>query len=133
MGLLMAIITLRLAYLGMWLVAPFMVIDLALLAYSFGLVARSCKTIERVLIKGEALTISHEEEQNPQKWSFPLHWVNVDLKAGCHPSHGTRLLIGSHGKWIELATFLTNDERKSLASALKKAILEARQPQWVRA
>ena len=132
-GLLMAGITLRLAFLGMWLVAPFMVLDLIALVYAFGVVARHCKITERVLIKDEALTILHEEERNPQKWSFPLHWVSVDLKAGHHPTHGTRLLVGSHGKWIELARFLTNDERESLALALKKAILKARQPRWLSA
>ena len=129
-GLLMAGITLRLAFMGLWLVAPFMVLDLLVLVYAFCVVGRHCRITERVVIKNEALVIHHQEEKNPQKWSFPLHWVNVDLKAGHHPSHGSRLLVGSHGKWIELAGFLTNDERESLASALKKAIGQARQAHW---
>lgn len=130
-GLLMTVITLRLAYLGMWLVAPFMVVDLIALVFCFNLVGRFCRITERVLIREEQLTILHEEEKSPQEWSFPIHWVNIELKRGYHPSHGTRLLIGSHGQWVEVAGFLTNDERASLASALKQAISTARTPQWV--
>ncbi|MEZ5478560.1 MAG: DUF2244 domain-containing protein [Thiolinea sp.] len=129
-GTLMACITLMLAVQGLWLVAPFMGADLLLLVYAFRRVGQRCRIVERVVIDDKELTIYHEEQRHPRSWSFPLHWVNVDLRPGRQTQMASRLLIGSHGSWVELASFLNEDERSSLASALKAAIIHARQPVW---
>lgn len=129
-GLVMAGITLVLSLQGLWLVAPFMGADLLLLVYAFRVVGQQCRILERVVIEADQLTIYHEEKRRPDSWSFPLHWVNVDLRKDSVYHDRTHLLIGSHGKWVELATFLNEEERISLASAIKSAIISARQPQW---
>ncbi len=128
MSLVMALITLRFMILGGWLVLPFMLAEFFLVAWAFRSIGRRCTITERIVITDDALLIHHEEEHNPKQWSFPLHWVNIDLRPPPHPSHGSRLLVGSHGKWIELADFLTNEERASLAQALRQAITDACQP-----
>ncbi len=124
-GLIMALITLRFVLIGGWMVVPFMLADIVALVLAFVVVGRQCCIVERVVIEGDLLTIHHEEKHKPLCWSFPLYWVNVDLKPGPHPSHGSRLLIGSHGEWIELAGFLTNAERESLTEAIREAVHEA--------
>ena len=128
LGLVMALITLRFLLLGGWMVVPFMLADLVALVCAFCVVGRKCRIVERVVIAGESLTIHHEEERRLRHWSFPVCWVNIDLKPGRHPSHGSRLLIGSHGKWVELAGFLTNAERETLSQAIQAAVFDARQP-----
>lgn len=130
LGGVMAVITLVLAWKGMWLVAPFMGFDLLLVIYAFRVVGEQCRIVERVIIGDDELIIHHEEKRAPRSWSFPLHWVNVDLQANKHPQHQSRLLIGSHGSWVELATFLNEEERSNLAAAIKTAIIKARQPTW---
>lgn len=125
-GLIMALITLRFVLIGGWMVVPFMLADIVALVAAFALVDQQCRIVERVVIKDDQLTIHHEEKNKPCHWSFPLHWVNIDLKPGPHPSHGSRLLIGSHGEWVELAGFLTNVERESLAEAIRRAVQDAR-------
>ena len=115
---------------GLWFIAPFMGAELLLLVYVFDKVGKSCHVIERVIIESDVLTIRHEEQRHPGQWTFPLYWVNVDLTRSRHPWYGTRLRIGAHGHWIELARFLNNVERASLATALKTAIRDERQPQW---
>lgn len=127
----MAGITFMLALKGLWLVAPFMGADLLLVIYAFKVVGERCRIVERVIIENDELIIRHEEKRAPRSWSFPLHWVNVDLQANQHPQSASRLLIGSHGSWVELAAFLNEEERSSLASAIKTAIIKARQPAWV--
>ncbi len=124
---LMSLVTLRIYLLGGWMVIPFMVAEFMVLVIAFCLVSRHCNIVERVVIRDDELTIHHEEARHPRHWTFPLHWVNVDLKPGRYPTHGTRLLIGSHGKWVELAGFLTNRERESLTRAIREAIDSARQ------
>ncbi len=125
-ALVMGLITLRFLLLGGWMVAPFMLADMVALIIAFKLTARKCEIIERVLVRKGKLTILHEEKNRPKRWSFSLHWVKVELRPGPHPAHGSRLLIGSHGEWIELAGFLRNDERESLARAIRRAVVQAR-------
>lgn len=127
-GLVMFSISVGLALQGLWLVAPFMGADLLIVVYAFRCTSRNCKIIERVVITGDKLTIHHEEEQHPDSWSFSVYWVNVDLRPSQQRNHNTRLLIGTHGNWIELARFLNNDERASLTLAIRDAITAARQP-----
>lgn len=129
-GLVMFTITAVLAIKGLWLVAPFMGADLLLLIYAFNVVGDNCRITERVIINDNKLTIFHEEKKHPRSWSFPIHWVSVDLRKKTGPHTQSRLLIGSHGNWVELANFLNEEERGSLASAIKSAIINARQPQW---
>lgn len=131
-GSVMAGITITLALKGLWLVAPFMGADLLLLIYAFRVVGDDCRIVERVVIADDKLTIHHEEKHDPRSWSFPLHWVNVDLQAHKNPRYQSRLLIGSHGSWVELASFLNEEERNSLAGAIKAAIIQARQPAWAK-
>lgn len=131
-GLLLGGITLFLALHGMWLVAPFMGADLLLLIYAYKKVGENCRIVERVVIGDGELTIYHEEKRQPRNWSFPLHWVSVDLRQQAIPRHPSRLLIGSHGNWVELASFLNDEERSSLANAIKSAIINARQPGWAK-
>lgn len=129
-GGVMMVITLMLAAKGLWLVAPFMGADLLLLVYAFRRVGDRCRIVERVIIEADELIILHEEKHHPRSWKFPLHWVNVDLQMNKNPQYQSRLLIGSHGSWVELAAFLNEDERSRLASAIKAAIISARQPGW---
>ncbi len=130
-GLIMGLVTLRFLILGGWMVLPFMFADLLALVVAFCIVGQKCRITERVVIAEDKLAIHHEEAHQPMQWAFPLHWVNVELRPALHPSHGSRLLIGSHGNWVELAGFLTNTERESLALAIRQAILDARQPKWI--
>lgn len=125
-GALMTFITLRLAMLGLWLVAPFMLLDMLLLIWAFRCVGTHCQTTERVVVGDDNLHIHHQDAREQRDWRFPLYWVQVDLQAPAHPAHGSRLLIGSHGKWIELASFLTNEERESLAQAIRQAVQQAK-------
>jgi len=131
LGVVMLIISLVLLAQGFWPVLPFMGADLLLVMYAFRKIAARCRITERVLIDKQQLLIIHEEEKRqPKTWTFPLHWVRVDLET--HHLHATRLVIGMQGTWIELAAFLNNDERASLAEALRDAVITMRQPDWVK-
>lgn len=129
LGGLMAAIALGLALQGFWPVMPFLGLDLVVAVYAFRYVAKRSQICERVVIADDVLTIHHEEINAPRHWNFPLHWVRVDLQPNASaPLHGSRLLVGMQGKWIEVASFLTQEERSALAQALRAAITAAKQP-----
>lgn len=129
-GVIMGVISSYMASRGLWLITPFMGGELMILVYAFDKVAKQCRVIERVVIEEDNLTIHQltPTKQPRQIGIFPLYWVQVELRNNSHPWYKSKLLIGSYGRWVELATFLTNEERSSLADALKIAIIAQRQP-----
>lgn len=115
-------IALRLAMLGFWLILPFTILELGLVFYLVSLVRRRGSYVEKIRIDGERLTIHHLEPGKDQDWWFPLHWVRVDLRAPSHQWYPHRLLLGASGRWVEVGTCLTEEERHSLATAVRDEI-----------
>ena len=123
-GVIMGVFALRLAYMGFWLIIPFLALDLIAVAAAFYFIQKKCCIRESVRIDEKQLRIGHHEMRNRKAWAFDLHWVRIKLQQHAHPWQPSRLLIGSHGKWIELASFLTNEERESLSIELNRSIKE---------
>ncbi|MEE9447108.1 MAG: DUF2244 domain-containing protein [Arenicellales bacterium] len=124
--LVLGLFALRFAMMGFWLVIPFLVIDFLAVAVAFYSIRKKCSVYESVKIDSQQLQIFHHEAKRSKSWAFDLHWVKLDLQQHEHPWQPSRLLVGSHGKWIEFAGFLTNEERASLSLELKHAINEQR-------
>lgn len=127
LGLVLGLFAARLAWMGFWLVIPFLMVDFLAVGVSFYLIRKRCRIRESIQIDEKQLLIQHHELRREKIWSFDLHWVSVKLQQHEHPWQASRLLVGSHGKWIELANFLTNEERASLSSAIKQSIQEQKQ------
>lgn len=121
-ALVLGLISIRLAYMGYWLIIPFLLLDLVAVAFAFYYIRKKCCIHETVKIDDKQLFIEHHELRNAQSWGFDLPWVQVKLQKHAHPWQPSRLLIGSHGKWIELASFLTDEERAALSNELKQTI-----------
>lgn len=119
---LLVLMAVRLALMGFWLILPFLLVDFAAVAIAFYLIRRKCCLYESVRIDDRQLEISHHERRNTRSWSFDIHWARLELQPGQYSSQASRLLVGSHGKWIEFAGFLTNEERESLFQALNRAL-----------
>ena len=120
--LVLMLLAVRLLMLGLWIVLPFLLLDLVAVGAAFYVIRRKCSVYETIEINEAELHIKHHERRQPKSWSFDLHWVKVSLQTHTHPWQPSRLLLGSHGQWIEFAGFLTNDERESLFYALDTSI-----------
>lgn len=55
---------------------------------------------------------------------FHPYWTHVRLESGRWPGWPSRLLVGSHGREVEVGVFLNEDERQALALRLME-LLEA--------
>lgn len=119
---LIILMAVRFWMLGMWLVVPFLLLDFLVVAAAFILIRKKGRVHESIYIDDVALKIQHHEKQCTKYWSFDIHWVKVLLQEHEHPWQSNRLLVGSHGKWIEFAGFLTDEERVSLSRALNHSI-----------
>jgi uncharacterized membrane protein len=65
------------------------------------------------------ITYSHGE---PSRVVFPRHWARVKIRRPDSPLHRSRLVIESHGRAYEVGKFLTEEERRQLAAALRSQI-----------
>ena len=56
---------------------------------------------------------------------FHPYWTRVRLEQGRHRGWPERLLIGSHGREIEIGAFLNDDERRELARRMTDLVRDA--------
>ncbi len=107
--------------LGFWPVLPFAGAEMLLLAWA--LHSNMQRRFER-----EAIDISDAEvvityaRGNPARVVFPRHWARVKIRRPNSPLHRSRLVIESHGRAYEVGKFLTEEERRQLAAALRLRI-----------
>ena len=59
---------------------------------------------------------------NPRRVEFPRHWAQVKIRRPKSPLHRGHLVIESHGRAYEVGKFLTEEERRHLAAALRRLI-----------
>ena len=110
---------------GAWPIAPFMGLDVALLAWAFRASTNAAKRFEHVTLTPSLLRIEkHPAKGAISKAEFNPYWVRVDLERPTEFSN--RLFLRSHGRALQLGAFLAPDTRESFANALKSALSAAK-------
>jgi uncharacterized membrane protein len=110
---------------GAWPIAPFLGLDVALLAWAFRASTRAAKREERVTLTPSRLCVARSAPKTPaREWTFNPYWVRVEMDDP--PEHGSQLALWSHGKFLAVGQFLAPDERARFAQRLKTALRSAR-------
>jgi uncharacterized membrane protein len=84
--------------------------------------------LRRFRLHVELITLTDEHieiDSQPagQQWVvFPRHWAQVKLRRAARPLRPSRLLIMSHGRSLEVGSFLREEQRRELAERLRRAI-----------
>jgi len=110
---------------GAWPVLGFFGVDVLLVYIAFKLNYRSGRLYETIDVTPAkfAWTRVHPSGRQEQFDCNP-YWARVNLREW--PDGRTVLSVASQGKELAFARFLTDDERRDLASALRDALLAAR-------
>jgi len=107
--------------LGFWPVLPFAGAEMLLLAWA--LHSNMQRRFERETIDiSEAEVIISYSRGQPARVVFPRHWARVKIRRPNSPLHRSQLVIESHGRAYEGGKFLTEEERRQLAAALRLQI-----------
>jgi uncharacterized membrane protein len=114
---------------GAWPVAPFMGLDVVLLAWAFRQSRIAARAYEHVTLRASELRI----EQHPAKGTvtaaaFNPYWVRVDLVPWTEYSN--RLYLRSHGRTLQIGAFLPPQAREGFAQTLKAALSAAKSPDF---
>jgi len=114
---------------GAWPIAPFMGLDVALLAWAFRASTVAASRFERVTLTQSRLRIEQHPAKGAVKESeFNPYWVRVDLVPVTEYSNS--LFLRSHGKSLQLGAFLAPKVREGFAETLKSALSRAKAPQF---
>lgn len=111
---------------GAWVVAPFMGVDVALLAWAFRASERASRRREHVRLTPSLLVVErHPAKGPPKRFSLNPYWVRVEMEDP--PEHSSQLTLWSHGRGLRVGAFLAPGERLAFGRALKAALRRARE------
>lgn len=110
---------------GAWPVFGFFGLDLLLVYVAFRLNYRSGRLYETLDLTPARLVLTRVHPSGRrEEFDCNPYWARVSLREW--PDGRTALSIVSRGTELAFGSFLTDDERRDLASALKEALLTAR-------
>ena len=109
-------------WLGYPLVLPFSGLEALAVAVAFYLVLESGEQTELISVTKRKVTIEKGKREPETSIEFDRTWANVSLKHSANRWYPSKLLIGSHGKYVEVGRFLSQGERLSLAKMLINVI-----------
>ncbi|HEY6123455.1 MAG TPA: DUF2244 domain-containing protein [Steroidobacteraceae bacterium] len=107
--------------LGYWPVLPFAGAEMALLGWALYSNMQRRHEHETIDISETEVVITYSRG-NPSRVVFPRHWARVKIRRPYSPLHRGQLVIESHGRAHEVGQFLTEEERRQLAAALRLRI-----------
>jgi uncharacterized membrane protein len=110
---------------GAWPVMGFFGLDVLLVYVAFKLNYRAARAYELVELTPVALKLT---QVNPsgrsREFEFNPYWVRVRFIE--HPDGSNNLRLTSHGRELEFARLLNDDERRDFARVLEGALATAR-------
>jgi len=110
---------------GAWPVLGFFGLDVLLIYIAFRLNYRSGRLYETVELTPERLLVTRVHPSGrTEAFDWNPYWARVRLREW--PDGRTALSIAERGKEHVFARFLTDGERREFATALERALLEAR-------
>ena len=107
---------------GFWPVLPFAGLEIAVLAYALWHCARAGALVEVISVAPDRIAVDKGRGRLARVWETPLAWAQVRLDGSGGGWYPSRLVIRSHGKEVQLGSFLNEDERQRLAAELRRAV-----------
>lgn len=108
---------------GAWPVTGFMGLDVLLLWWAFRRNFSDADRAERISISGDEVTLErYVRRAVVERATFNRRWLRVLLDVDHERELVGKLMLASHGKQTEIASFLGAEERLSLAQALRAAL-----------
>jgi uncharacterized membrane protein len=117
--------SIRFLALGLWPVIPFMIADVALLAWAFRANYRSGGARERLVLDQRALTFTRISPWGEEQVAVlkPFHTqVQIDET----PLGDAHLFLASHGQRLRVGHFLSAPERRAVGAQIREGLARLR-------
>ena len=107
---------------GLPLVLPFSGLEIAALGAAFYLTAWRAGVRQVITISNDRVVVEAGRTAPEARQEFQRQWAGVVLERLPDSWYPSRLYIRSHGRRVEIAGFLNEQERRGLAIELRKAL-----------
>lgn len=103
---------------GLWLVLPFVGIELLAVAFAFLCYGRHAADHEHIELNSGWLAIRRVDGTQQSQWRFAAPWVRIEQDR-------SRVFVAAHGQRVEVGRHLRSTRRAVLADELKLALRTA--------
>ncbi len=110
------------AWLGFWMVLPFAGFEMLCLGAALYFCVRKLSQRETVVVDEDEIRISVGREKPEKSCTFKRAWASVVMSPPRFRGEPGSLWIRSHGRQVEIGSFLGENDKWSLARALERAI-----------
>ncbi len=107
---------------GAWLILPFAGLEMLVVGIALYVVAQRAASWQEIAIDADSIRVVDHSAKRVQKLSFQRAWVRVVLKEAAISGHPSRLLLGSHGRNVEIGNCLNEEEKRHLVVELRRAV-----------
>ena len=107
---------------GAWLILPFAGLEMLVLGVALYVVAQRAANWQEIAIEADNIRVINHSPKQEKKLSFQRAWVRVVLEDATITGHPSRLLLGSHGRNVEIGSCLNEEEKHELALQLRRAV-----------
>jgi uncharacterized membrane protein len=107
--------------LGAWPVLPFLGLEVAVLVVVFLMLQRRSTFYDLVEARGDQVGLRQKSEHGETSGTLNRYWTQIKLSGGPH-WYPSRLLVGSHGKFVEIGAALTEEDRIRTAKELQRVL-----------
>ncbi len=108
---------------GAWMVLPFAGLEAVVIGTVFYFfVYRHSNDHEVVIVEGNIISIIKQDGTSRSRHEFQRYWTKVNLQPSGHEWYPSRLLLRSHGRFVELGTGMTEKDKLALVEKLRNMI-----------
>jgi uncharacterized membrane protein len=107
---------------GLWLIAPFSGLEVVLLLTCLYLCTRSNIQTEVIKFSPDKVIIEQGRTFAEKSWEYHRTWARIFVRKPRHRGHPDQIVIRSHGKELELGSFLNEDDKETLVKKLRHII-----------
>jgi uncharacterized membrane protein len=108
---------------GLWLILPFVGLELVAVALAFFCYGRRAADFERITLSATHLLVERVEASRLQQWDFPTASARVEIEeSGAGWMHRVRVWIVSRGERVEFGRHLPVERREPLAREMRAAL-----------
>jgi len=115
-------ISLLFAWRGLWPVLLFWVLEMTALGAALCVSLRRQRYGQTLLISDARIELVTRSRHGEARQEFARHWAKVRLRSPRARLRPSRLTIESHGRACVVGSFLTDEERASLAVRLRRVV-----------
>lgn len=108
--------------LGAWLILLYALLEMAVLALCITYCVRQCNRQEVITISEHEVLVQRGTFKPGEHWNYQRMWAKFMVRSPRHPWDPAVVAIRSHGKELEIGSFLSRRDKFALIEQLRRVV-----------